>query len=250
MEVQEQGEQWEEVGGELEFRHTIVILRKGDIYFHARYNNRMLPPSQVEPRLLEMCRIPSEHLWPVHSSDLTRTPVPSPVDSYIKRPRMIQYAQDHAHRIPDLFLAEARICEILKKHPHPNIAQYFGCLTRHGRITGLCLRKYHMTLEDRLKSDRPVPRDILKGIQEGLHHLHNLGLIHNDVNPSNIMFKANDDTPVIIDFDSCGREGNKLVKAGTLGWSDDSFDFVTPRNDYYGLQKIHDAIELQAGRHV
>jgi hypothetical protein len=72
---------------------------------------------------------------------------------------------DHANQIPDLFLAEARICEILKKHPHPNIVQYFGCVTQNDRITGLYLVKYLTTLQDRLKGDRPVPRDILKETQ-------------------------------------------------------------------------------------
>jgi serine/threonine protein kinase len=155
---------------------------------------------------------------------------------------MIQYTQDDPYRIPNLFIAETRICEIVKKHPHPNIARYFGCVVQKDRIVGLCLAKYHMTLEDKLNGDLPVPRDILKGIERGLNHLHNLGLIHNDINPSNIMFKANDDTPIIIDFDSCGKEGDKLVKAGTMGWSDDGFDFATVRNDYYGLKKIEHAI--------
>ena len=96
-----------------------------------------------------------------------------------------------------------------------------------------------MTLEDRLKDQhRPLPRDVLKGIESGIKHLHSLNIMHNDVNPTNIMFKVDDDAPVLIDFDSCGREGDKLVKAGTMGWSDDSFDFANANNDYYGLKKI------------
>jgi serine/threonine protein kinase len=243
MEVEEQGEQWEEVEGDLEFRHTMIILRKGDDYFQSRYNRRMMPTAQVNPDVLEMHAIPTAHLWPHYSNDLTPAPDPLPVDSYIKRPRMIQYAEEHPSRIPDLFLAEARICEILRKHPHPNTARYLGCLVRDNRVTGLCLVKYDMTLEDRLQDqDRPLRRDILKGVESGIRHLHGLGIMHNDVNPSNIMFKADNDTPVIIDFDSCGREGEKLVKAGTMNWSDDTFDVATPKNDFYGLKKIEEAM--------
>ena len=131
MEVQEQGEQWEDVNGDLEFHYTMIILSKGDDYFHARYNHRMMSPAQINPKVLKMQQIPTEHLWPVYSKNLTLAPDPLPVDSYIKRPRMIQYTQDHTCGIPDLLLAEARICEILKKHPHPNIARYFGCLVRN-----------------------------------------------------------------------------------------------------------------------
>ena len=243
MEVHEQGELWKEVDGDLEFSHTMIILRHGDDYFYARHNRRLMPIAQVNPSILETHPIPTMCLWPRYSNDLTPAPDPLPVECYIKHPQMIQYDEDHASRIPDLFLAEARICEILRNHPHPNIAQYLGCLVRDNRVMGLCLVKYDMTLGDRLKDrNRPFPQDILKGIKSGIQHLHGLGIIHNDINPANIMFKADDDTPVIIDFDSCGREGDKLVKAGTTGWSDDSFDFATTKNDYYGLKKIEEAL--------
>src|SRR5271157_5424711 len=101
MEVQEQGEQWEEVEGDIEFRHTMIILRKGDDYFHARYTCRMMPTTQVNPDVLELHPIPTSHIWPPYSNDLTPAPNPLPVDSYIKRPRMIQYTEEQASRIPD-----------------------------------------------------------------------------------------------------------------------------------------------------
>jgi len=58
------------------------------------------------------------------------------------------------------------------------------------------------------------------------------------------MFRG-DDKPVIIDFDSCQREGEKLVKAGTMGFCDETVAFSSPENDYYGLQKIQEAMEVQ-----
>jgi serine/threonine protein kinase len=243
MEVEEQGEQWEEVDGELQFRHGIIVFRKGDDYFRAHHPGRMLPVAQINPDVLDVLRIPSAHIYPPYSHDLTPASDPLPVDSYIKRPRAIEYNEDQPNEIPDLFLAEARICEILAKHVHPNIAQYRGCIVRDNRLVGLCLMKYDMTLAEKHKDhDRPLPPAILKGIESGIQHLHGLGIVHNDINPSNIMFKANDDTPVIIDFDSCGQEGDKLLKAGTMGWSDEGFDLATIRNDSYGLKKIEEAM--------
>jgi len=42
---------------------------------------------------------------------------------------------------------------------------------------------------------------ILAGIESGIRHLHSLGLVHNDINPRNIMMDH--DKAVIIDFGSC-----------------------------------------------
>jgi hypothetical protein len=53
---------------------------------------------------------------------------------------------------------------------------------------------------------------------------------------------SEDDIPVIIDFDSCRREGEKLLKAGTWGWSDEIAIVADRANDYYGLRKIKEAI--------
>jgi serine/threonine protein kinase len=59
-----------------------------------------------------------------------------------------------------------------------------------------------MTLADRVKDhDRPLDADkCWNGIKDGVEHLHSLGIIHNDLNPRNVMLDS-EDTPVIIDFD-------------------------------------------------
>lgn len=140
-----------------------------------------------------------------------------------------------------VLLHEAQVCEILRASPHPNIAQYLGCIVKHGRIAGLCFVKYNMTLLERVAKDsRPFDTNLLlQHIQKGIQHLHSLGLIHCDINSSNIFM--NRDTPVIGDFDSCQREGEILgLKAGTRGWTSEQFKFARPENDYYGLSKIRD----------
>lgn len=69
--------------------------------------------------------------------EFTLAPNPIPVDTYVKRPSLISYDEKDSTSISELMLEEARICEILREHPHPNIAQYLGCLVENGRISGL-----------------------------------------------------------------------------------------------------------------
>ncbi|OJD21728.1 hypothetical protein ACJ73_06930 [Blastomyces percursus] len=116
-------------------------------------------------------------------------------------------------------------CEILRKHPHPNIAFYYGCQVIHGRDSGLWFKRYSSTLLEKvnpknlnkfafLSSGRPLVDDFVKasllGILQGIQDLHLLGLVHNDIAPAKIMF-TEDGTPVLIDFDSC-RQVRELLR--------------------------------------
>lgn len=162
----------------------------------------------------------------------------------MKRPSLLHYGDTEAStKLSTLILDEAKACEILSVHPHPNIAQYLGCTVEGGRITGLCFVKYGMTLLERVsKGSHAFDADLcLCGIQDGIQHLHKLGLIHCDINPANILMSGDGDNPIIIDFDSCRREGEHLgLKAGTRGWAREDFKFATPEVDQYGLAMIKD----------
>jgi serine/threonine protein kinase len=111
-------------------------------------------------------------------------------------------------------------CEVLKRYPHPNIASYLGCVVKERRIRGIAFARYSVTLSQMLKDRTSFDRGhCLWGIEAGVRHMHKLGLVHNDLNPSNIIM-MDGDNPVIIDFDSCKREGDELgSKAGTDGWT-------------------------------
>ena len=134
------------------------------------------------------------------------------------------------------------MCEILRRHPHPNIASYLGCVRDEGLVTGLCFVRYKEDSSDRLgDSSRPLNlRSCLEGVKDGLDHLHNLGLIHNDMNPANIMLDK-EDVPIIIDFDSCQREGDyRSVSAHRLGWTKGSVTGISERkNDDFGLMQLY-----------
>ena len=105
------------------------------------------------------------------------------------------------------------------------------------------MRKYKHSLCDAVRSGAALDRNvILSGIAKGLQFLHGtLGLVHNDINPSNIML---DDKghPVIIDFDSCREIGQDLLDGGkvsTPGWEIKPVPHTsTIANDEYALSLI------------
>jgi serine/threonine protein kinase len=172
-----------------------------------------------------------------------QAPKPLPSNSFIKRHSLLDYGDTIASRnLSTLLLNEARICEVLRINPHPNIAEYKGCVVDDGKITGLCFARYEYTLSQRVK-DRCLVNKVscLQSIEEGIRHLHRLGLIHCDINPSNIFMDG--EKPIIGDFDSCQWEGSELgLKAGTMGWMDHEFKEARRENDWYGLSKIREFI--------
>jgi len=248
MEVCERNEAFVKEDGDLAFSHTKIILREGDQYYYAIARRRYFAGSKVDPLELDPVLIPASHIWPLFPRHFTRAPEPLPQDCYVKRPSLLYYGDTEVSTdLSSLLLNEAEVCEILRASPHPNIAQYLGCIVEDGRITGLCFVKYGMNLSERVtKGSRSFDTDdFLRGIEKGIRHLHSLGLIHCDINPTNIL--TNGDAPVICDFDSCRREGEKLgFKAGTMGWTSEDFEFARPENDQYGLSKIRDFLFQKA----
>jgi tRNA A-37 threonylcarbamoyl transferase component Bud32 len=62
-------------------------------------------------------------------------------------------------------------------------------------------------------------------------------LVHNDINPSNIMLDG--DEGIIIDFGSCRRVGESVEDAGrTYEWYDESVETARPQNDLDALEEI------------
>lgn len=236
----ETGELWDIADGDLVYGYTKVILKKGDDFYHARTFERL--GSAINVDKLKPILIPNQEIMPPYSTALTRAPTPLPGKCYVKYSSLLNYDSDLpvGRRPADLVLAEAKICEILRQFPHPNIAYYIGCLSLGGRISALCFSKYKSTLADLLQDEtQPLGPEICDGIRSGIQHIHHLGYSHNDINPYNIMSKS-DGTPVIIDFDSCVPIGEKLGKAG--GWEDEIYEFACQGNDYSALRKIEEII--------
>jgi len=241
MEICEQSETFLEEHGDVAFSHTKIILREGNQYYYAITSRRYTATSKVDIHELDLVPIPASQIWPSFPTQFGRAPEPLPQDCFVKRPSLLGYGytEEDSNDVSSLLLNEAEVCEILRASPHPNIAQYLGCLVENDKIMGLCFVKYGMNLYERVTEDtRPFDTDVFfQGIQEGIRHLHSLGLIHCDINPANIVMDG--DTPVIVDFDSCRRNGEKLgIKAGTPDWTREDFEFARPENDEYGLSMI------------
>lgn len=95
--------------------------------------------------------------------------------------------------------------------------------------------KRHIIYNDHLSKDRDA---WFNGIEKGIQHLHYLGLVHNDINPANIMLDETG-TPIIIDFDSCRLIGQDLEGVGrTYEWFDESVRISSQSNDLYDLDEM------------
>jgi len=255
LHVLEMNEFFEEIDRDFNFAGTLIVYEDENEMHHAVLEDRCTSPSDIRPELLKNdIQIPRSAYSPEFPSKFTLAPEPLPINSYIKTASLISYDRIREGPQPDLIaksvLMEAETCEILRKHPHPNIATYLGCQVSDGRITGLCFAKYQRTLMQEVNPEnltkrqsrrsRQMAKDynpVLAGIRSGLGHLHSLGLVHNDINPRNIMFDG--EQAVIIDFDSCRKIGEDLGNVGcTYEWCDETTKQSVVENDLSALEEI------------
>lgn len=169
---------------------------------------------------------------------------------YIKRPNLIDYNANSA--LMERMLREIKVCEVLRHHPQANIACHKGCQVSDGRIQGICFSKYPKSLmekanpkhlsKNQFAQECPLPKEVIDGYISGLtlgvQHLHSLGFVHNDINPSNIML-TEDETPIIIDFESCAQIGEPLggIKR-TYEWHDEKVRIAAVSNDLEAVEEI------------
>ncbi|KAG6220839.1 hypothetical protein E4U26_006369 [Claviceps purpurea] len=245
MEIQTACEAYNTSGDEPVFHHTELVIRgKDDEFFLATTELDRIAAFTIDLEKLDKFAVDTDTVWPPYSDRLLRAPTPVPQDSYIKEPSLLDYDRTpNAEPLSNLVLHEIEAYELLRKHPHPNIVDYRGCVVVDGRIKGLCLAKYKMTLRKRMDEGTAFDKGLcLECIERGVRHLHSLGIVHNDINPANIMFDELD-RPVIIDFDSWQREGQELgFKSGTLDWCIKGTEYARFENDFYGLSKLREFI--------
>ncbi|KAF2177367.1 hypothetical protein K469DRAFT_720700 [Zopfia rhizophila CBS 207.26] len=264
-EILQVAERYDEVDGRFPFTGTVVVYRSDDSVFHTLLKGVQKPPPNGFQQLVDILPqhgslIPPEAYAPLFPSNgsLERAPNPPPVNTFIKRPNLALFDRyidrGRPNAMAKAILSEAKVCEILRRNPHPYIAEYRGCEVSHdGRITGLCWTKLTDSLMQRVNPHykgkgifRYNPGSlndkdgVLEKIKAGIQHLHQLGLVHNDINPSNIMFDE-EDNPVIIDFDSCRPIGYSLEEVGrTYQWFDENVNTASPNNDLDALEEIRE----------
>ncbi len=155
---------------------------------------------------------------------------------------------------PDLAARMRREAEILAAHPHPALPR----LVASGEEGG----SPYLVLEElaprELPSDDRGVAGLLLALCAGVEHLHRLGLVHRDIKPGNLLFRA-DGNPVLIDLglvkdlaeedavptgDSPSIVSGAAVGVGTPGFSaPEQFagGKITPSADVYALGVLADA---------
>ncbi|KAG6058018.1 hypothetical protein E4U32_004826 [Claviceps aff. humidiphila group G2b] len=247
MEIQSQIEFYHKVNGDVVFNKTVMVIRgENNEFFWATTKLRLGETSTRDLEKLYKIAVNPDIVRPLYSTRLLRAPTPVPQDSYIKEQSLIDYGEGikAQSEISQLVLHEIEALELLRKHPHPNIVEYRGCVVIDGRVSGLCLAKYTATLDERMEVGTPFDKDLcLEGIERGIRHLHSLGIVHNDINPRNIMFDEMD-RPVIVDFDSWQGNGKELgIKKGTTDWWIEGTEFARFENDFYALSKLREFMD-------
>ncbi|KAF2254812.1 serine/threonine-protein kinase-like protein [Trematosphaeria pertusa] len=187
--------------------------------------------------------LPDEDVYPKAPSNVTVFSTPIDSNVFLKGPKLNTAFKDTG-LLPKLLLREVEIMELLMRNPHPYIIGYRGCMIKRGRIVGLVLDRHPMTLKQRLKKGARHfnVESCMKKIISAVHHLHSLGLAHNDLTPMNIMIDESD-TPIVIDYGSCQPFGSTLITGGTLGWIEEDFTTSEQRHDEIGLGKIRAWLE-------
>ncbi|KAF1849621.1 uncharacterized protein K460DRAFT_269746 [Cucurbitaria berberidis CBS 394.84] len=166
-------------------------------------------------RLLQ--RVPDERIYPLKTTTLS----------------------GEAKLLPQLLLQEAEVLQFLEQNPHPNIIRFHGCTVNRGRFTGIALDKHSVILQYR-HEDVPHPLNIdacMRVIRAAVKHLHSFRLAHNDLNPTNIAIDG-DDNPILLDFGSCRRFGERLLSGGTFSWIDEDYSTSAQCHDELAMVKI------------
>ncbi|KAI0559195.1 Protein kinase [Gracilaria domingensis] len=200
----------------------------------------------VSSMIVDPVLIPDEHIFPLYENGITIVSESDTEGRWLKIPNLVYYDPNgKTDKIPVTFLQEVKNLEEISKSPHPNIMKYYGCVVKDNRIVGICLEKCAETLYNRTWMRRQaVDKEAVMGsIRSAVQHLHSLGLCHNDVSLSNIMFRE-DDTVALIDFDSCRRNGEKMGhKRGAWDCCDVNATVSSFENDFYSMRKVNRYLE-------
>lgn len=236
MEIVQKNEAFKRIDGKMKFSYVQVFVQQDGILYSGKWSNRLDSPKTLDD-LQEVKQIPTEDRGPEVNDTWSAV--------YIKTPSLLAYIDGNLDK---QIAREVEICEILRKNPHPNIATYYGHKESRGRVLGLCFKRYTSTLLEVVNPRRLgkvaflssarelVPENIetrLEGILAAIKHLHSLKIVHNDINPANVMLDE-DGTLILIDFDSCRFIGESLRITGTKRthhWHNSAVEISLEKND-------------------
>ncbi|KIJ41824.1 hypothetical protein M422DRAFT_171794 [Sphaerobolus stellatus SS14] len=227
-------------------RGPVIVIWKDDN--GSLFITRHPPEISTEEALetLPGTAIPDSQLYPLWTDDITEAPTPLPPNHFIKVPNPLDY--NGTPICAERFAGEVHVLERLRlaSVSHPNIVKYYGCVRKGPYIGGICLQRYVCDLAEILREKVPGdtkppfdPESVICDIEAGLKHIHALGIVHDDINPSNIMLDE-DGRAVIIDFNTAGEPG-PTESRGTPGWAKGRTR-RTFENDEEGFGLVQDAV--------
>lgn len=210
---------------------------------------RDLAEGQLESAL---SAIPDEDIYPIITDRGFRKAQDS-MDTFVKRPSLHDYffyrGNDGSslYQLRDLILDEAIALEIISKKAHPNIVRYHGCRIKEDRLSGIVLEK--LAGHSLSSLQKPQLRSIdmgsfMQALESAVETIHQCGLSHNDICPQNVIVR--DGKPVLIDFGSCRKTGDRMAASGgSTGWKEDGDDYLYSKesHDLSGLAKIRQWIQ-------
>lgn len=189
--------------------------------------------------------VSDEELYPAIPGGVSLTIAPEHLDdisAFVKTPGLYSYeSYKGTDFIPRSILEETLIMEQLSRSPHPNIIHYHGCRVKRGRITAIILERLGQSLTHYAQTPGYAQlnkTEFFTALESAVHHIHAIGLVHNDINPDNIMVK--DGTPVLIDFGSCQPFGKRLQSLGTVGWFEKEFFTSEQEHDTFSMKKLRE----------
>jgi len=226
---------------------TNTVWTERGRYFAVRHSQRL---GEVDLDSLQAPEpIPEDRIYPAWNPELTEAPTAQLLNSYLKSVNFHEAAYLEERLVPtsmssssapavigEHLVVEAKIYELLAVPGHPNICMYYGAIREGDKLRALCLRKYKWTLAEAMKNGHTLDgASILSDIHAAVNYLHSFGLAHNDLSPANIMLDESG-RAVVIDFDACMREGEKLDKCGSEGFCLDDAELSAKENDTYSLE--------------
>lgn len=122
------------------------FLHQDGVTFCAKLPSRNVGKGVCAHNLEDVKPIPLETYRPLLPPGCTIATIPS--DCYIKKPNLMSFGG--IVDLASLVLQELATCEVISKHPHPNIATYPGGMASDGRVAGLCFGRYPETLMNKV----------------------------------------------------------------------------------------------------
>lgn len=132
------------------------------------------------------------------------------------------------------FAIKQEVIDALLKIDSPNVAKLYETGSFHGFPVEILPYYENGSLQGKTFSEDELVRIIIPNINEGLHAIHNAGIIHKDLKPSNIMLNSDGQTVSIIDFGiSSAVEGNNTILVTKTGMTPEYSAPETFKNIFY-----------------